>query len=249
MRSQLSFEPQPFIRPPSRRRVYICPFRESRAKNHGTRLTSESTYSWKSPWRSDCTHYSNSRVIDQNWNWGLLDIMSDFQFSNVGTHLHSALECQVLYAFCIKMYRLEAVTWCTCLLRDTWVPFRNDCAVPADAILTFVHPLSSNQPPIVLNAAISICIPPSIMTHLSSPCVSDQFHCISLAIVYSGWSKAMTGFDHDWGNQHSAEWCSWNDVSWQVFSLILEKCPIKAGFTVDMYITMLLNLQSHCLCV
>ena len=27
MRSQLSFEPHPFIRPPSRSRVYLCPFR------------------------------------------------------------------------------------------------------------------------------------------------------------------------------------------------------------------------------
>ena len=27
MRSQLSFEPHPFIRPPYRSRVYICPFR------------------------------------------------------------------------------------------------------------------------------------------------------------------------------------------------------------------------------
>ena len=34
MRSQLSFEPHPFIRPPSRSRVYLCPFRGSeRAKN------------------------------------------------------------------------------------------------------------------------------------------------------------------------------------------------------------------------
>ena len=27
MRSQLSFQPHPFIRPPSRSRVYLCPFR------------------------------------------------------------------------------------------------------------------------------------------------------------------------------------------------------------------------------
>ena len=31
MRSQLSFEPHPFIRPPSRSRVYLCPFRGRKA--------------------------------------------------------------------------------------------------------------------------------------------------------------------------------------------------------------------------
>ena len=34
MRSQLSFEPHPFIRPPSRSRVYLCPFRGLRLHEH-----------------------------------------------------------------------------------------------------------------------------------------------------------------------------------------------------------------------
>ena len=38
MRRQLSFEPHPFIRPPSRSRVYLCPFRELQG------LKSQSTY-------------------------------------------------------------------------------------------------------------------------------------------------------------------------------------------------------------
>ena len=33
------------------------------------------------------------------------------------------------------------------------------------------------------------------------------------------------------------------------FSLILEKCPIKAGFTVDIYHNVTKPSQSHCLCV
>ena len=35
MRSQLSFEPHPFIRPPSRSRVYLCPFRPPFVEENG----------------------------------------------------------------------------------------------------------------------------------------------------------------------------------------------------------------------
>ena len=34
LRSQLSFEPHPFIRPPSRSRVYLCPFRGLHISTH-----------------------------------------------------------------------------------------------------------------------------------------------------------------------------------------------------------------------
>ena len=39
MRSQLSFELHPFIRPPSRSRVYLCPFRGSICGHEGLQIS------------------------------------------------------------------------------------------------------------------------------------------------------------------------------------------------------------------
>ena len=51
MRSQLSFEPHHFIRPPSRSRVYLCPFRGS--KNVFGKELIEQSYNIIQPWQQD----------------------------------------------------------------------------------------------------------------------------------------------------------------------------------------------------
>ena len=44
-----------------------------------------------------------------------------------------------------------------------------------------------------LSAASSICKPPNMMTNLSSPYCSGQYHWICFATAYVGWSAAMKG--------------------------------------------------------
>ena len=70
--------------------------------------------------------------------------------------------------------------------------------VPEDTISVmknvFFHPLFSSQFSRTLNAVISICIPPSITTNLSSCASSSVLMCFSfVAIAYNGWSFVTIG--------------------------------------------------------
>ena len=96
-----------------------------------------------------------------------------------------------------SLCRVRSVTWWACLVRARCATFKNELAVPEDAISASVradvHPEPSKTSPRVFQRTISVCRPPSITTCTLSPCVSGHFHCTHLARANRGWSKVVTG--------------------------------------------------------
>ena len=97
----------------------------------------------------DITKSCSLSVWDQKQNWGYCDSLS-FLHVLKSLMVFFSIEC-FSYAVVIKMCRVAAVIWCAYLALVTCDAFKNDSALPAEAISTSVnklhYPDSSSQSP------------------------------------------------------------------------------------------------------